>query len=79
MTSLLEKDFKMNNNKEILPLHEFLHKSASNCCASCNYVPSSAVMPSLPLTIKWLRECLKEHPYTRLQVTVDADGTAFLY
>ena len=28
----------------------------------------SAVMPSLPLTIRWLRDCVKENPSLRLQV-----------
>ncbi|KAF7819067.1 folylpolyglutamate synthase isoform X1 [Senna tora] len=69
MTNLLEKDFDMHN-KEILPPHEFLYENVSSNCTSRNYFASSAVMPSLPLTIKWLRDCVKGHPSTRIQVLV---------
>ncbi|XP_077219430.1 DHFS-FPGS homolog C isoform X2 [Tasmannia lanceolata] len=31
---------------------------------------SSAVIPSLPTTIKWLRDCVKENPSIRIQVLV---------
>lgn len=31
---------------------------------------SSAVIPSLPLTIKWLRDCVKDNPSLRFQVLV---------
>ncbi|XP_004514593.1 folylpolyglutamate synthase isoform X2 [Cicer arietinum] len=55
MANLLEKDFKIES-KLMLPPH--------------NYSACSAVIPSLPLTIKWLRDCVKEHPSTRLQVLV---------
>lgn len=69
MTTLLEKDFKIDN-KEILPPHEFLYDDASSGCHSHNYLARSAVIPSLPLTIKWLRDCVRDHPSTRLQVTI---------
>ncbi|GAU24211.1 hypothetical protein TSUD_23480 [Trifolium subterraneum] len=69
MTTLVEKDFKIES-KLMLPPREFLYDNASNGGASHNYFPCSAVMPSLPLTIKWLRDCVKEHPSTRLQVLV---------
>ncbi|KAJ1385179.1 Peptide chain release factor class I/class II [Sesbania bispinosa] len=69
MTTPLEKDFK-TDSKENLPPHEFLYDNASNGCPSHNNFAFSAVMPSLPLTIKWLRDCIKEHPSTRLQVLV---------
>ncbi|XP_045807871.1 folylpolyglutamate synthase [Trifolium pratense] len=69
MTTLVEKDFKIES-KPMLPPHEFLYDNASNGGASHNYFPCSAVMPSLPLTIKWLRDGVKEHPSTRLQVLV---------
>ncbi|KAK7278948.1 hypothetical protein RJT34_23989 [Clitoria ternatea] len=65
MTTSLEKDFRIDS-KEILPPHEFLYDNASNGLHS---IACSAVIPSLPLTIKWLRDCVKEHPSTRLQVT----------
>lgn len=67
MTTSLEKDFKIDS-KMMLPPHEFLYDNASKGCPSHNHFASSAVMPSLPLTIKWLRDCVKEHPSTRLQV-----------
>ena len=60
----------MIDSKEILPPHEFLYQNASKRCPSLNHFPCSAVIPSLPLTIKWLRDCVKEHPSTRLQVIV---------
>lgn len=49
---------------------EFLYKDASNCSPADNHFSCSAVMPSLPLTIKWLRDCVKENPSLRLQVLV---------
>ncbi|RDX61198.1 Folylpolyglutamate synthase, partial [Mucuna pruriens] len=69
MTVSVEMDFKIDS-KEILPPHDFLYNNASSGCHSRNYLASSAVIPSLPLTIKWLRDCVKEHPSTRLQVLV---------
>ncbi|KAI5396542.1 Folylpolyglutamate synthase, variant 4 [Lathyrus oleraceus] len=69
MTTLLEKDFKAES-KLMLPPNEFLYDNPSKGCPSHNYFPSSAVIPSLPLTIKWLRDCVREHPSTRLQVLV---------
>ncbi|KAI4300840.1 hypothetical protein L6164_034170 [Bauhinia variegata] len=70
MTPLLEKDLKMDD-KEILPPHEFLlDENASNCGRSNKYSSCSAVMPSLPLTIRWLRDSVKKHPSISLQVLV---------
>ncbi|XP_027367592.1 folylpolyglutamate synthase isoform X2 [Abrus precatorius] len=69
VTTSLEKDFKIDS-KEILPPHEFLYDDSSNGLHSRNYLACSAVIPSLPMTIKWLRDCVKEHPSTRLQVLV---------
>lgn len=45
-------------NPEHLPSTEFLNENYSG----------SAVIPSLPLTIKWLRDCVKDNPSLRLQV-----------
>ncbi|KAF5737677.1 folylpolyglutamate synthase-like isoform X1 [Tripterygium wilfordii] len=53
-----------------LPSHEFLYKDASHCCPANKDFTCSAVIPSLPLTIKWLRDCVKENPSLRLQVLV---------
>jgi folylpolyglutamate synthase len=58
---------KMDNAK-ILPPHEFLYEDASHCNPADNNFSCSAVMPSLPLTIKWLRDCVKENPSVRVQV-----------
>lgn len=52
----------------ILPPHEFLYEDASHCSPAENYFACSAVMPSLPLTIKWLRDCVKENPSLKVQV-----------
>ncbi|EXB93961.1 Folylpolyglutamate synthase [Morus notabilis] len=49
---------------------EFLYEDASNCSPTDNQFACSAVMPSLPLTINWLRDCVKENPSLRLQVLV---------
>ncbi|XP_061349660.1 folylpolyglutamate synthase isoform X2 [Gastrolobium bilobum] len=68
MTTMLEKDFEKDG--KILPPYEFLYDNASNGCPSHDHFVRSAVIPSLPLTIKWVRDCVKEHPSTRLQVLV---------
>lgn len=57
---VLEKSLNMKV-AETLPPSEFLYEDASRC---------SAVMPSLPLAIKWLRDCVKENPSLRVQVLV---------
>ncbi|XP_057423419.1 folylpolyglutamate synthase isoform X2 [Lotus japonicus] len=69
VTPSLENDFKISS-KETLPPHEFLYDNVSNGFPSHNYSARSAVIPSLPLTIRWLRDCVKEHPSIRLQVLV---------
>jgi len=69
ITVPIEKDFKIDS-KEIVPPPEFLNDNASSGDHSHNCFASSAVIPSLPLTIKWLQDCVKEHPSTRLQVTM---------
>lgn len=68
ITVPIEKDFKIDS-KEILPPPEFLNDNAPSGGHSHNCFASSAVIPSLPLAIKWLQDCVKEHPSTRLQVT----------
>ncbi|XP_014514772.1 folylpolyglutamate synthase isoform X2 [Vigna radiata var. radiata] len=69
ITVPIEKDFKIDS-KEILPPPEFLNDNAPSGGHSHNGFASSAVIPSLPLAIKWLQDCVKEHPSTRLQVLV---------
>jgi len=53
-----------------VPPPDFLNDNASNGDHSHNSFARSAVIPSLPLAIKWLQDCVKEHPSTRLQVTM---------
>lgn len=67
MTTTVEKDFKIDS-KEILPPPDFLYDD--NASNGGHYLARSAVITSLPWTIKWLRDCVKEHPSTRLQVTI---------
>ncbi|KAJ6870435.1 hypothetical protein NC652_036165 [Populus alba x Populus x berolinensis] len=76
-TDLLEKSTKMDG-AETSPHREFLYEDASNCSPSNGYLACSAVIPSLPLTIKWLRDCVRENPSLRLQVPClhDAIGSA---
>ncbi|XP_017415454.1 folylpolyglutamate synthase isoform X2 [Vigna angularis] len=69
ITVPIEKDFKIDS-KEIVPPPEFLNDNAPSGGHSHNCFASSAVIPSLPLAIKWLQDCVKEHPSTRLQVLV---------
>ncbi|XP_059310276.1 folylpolyglutamate synthase-like [Lycium ferocissimum] len=54
-----------------LPPREFLYEEASRCGPGDGYFAcSSAVIPSLPLAINWLRDCVRENPSLRLQVLV---------
>lgn len=53
-----------------LPPCEFLYENASRCSPADKHFACSAVLPSLPLTIKWLRDCVRENPSLRVQVLV---------
>ncbi len=53
-----------------LPPYEFLYEDGSSSNPANKSLSFSAVMPSLPLTIRWLRDCVKENPSLRLQVLV---------
>ncbi|KAH7677160.1 Tetrahydrofolate synthase protein [Dioscorea alata] len=64
-----ENDSKLQK-PDSLPSYDFLHGSSENCNPPGNNVTCSAVIPSLPLAIKWLRDCVKENPSFRLQVLV---------
>ncbi|GKV41649.1 hypothetical protein SLEP1_g49151 [Rubroshorea leprosula] len=66
---VLEKSFNTKIT-EALPPSEFLYEDASRCSPVDNCFTCSAVMPSLPLTIKWLRDCVKDNPSLRVQVLV---------
>ncbi|KAK4767431.1 hypothetical protein SAY86_015181 [Trapa natans] len=63
-----EKSYKAEN-LELLPPFNFLYEDITYCNPSRRF-SCSAVMPSLPLTIKWLRDCVKENPSLHLQVLV---------
>ena len=66
---VVDESFKMDSPR-ILPPFEFLYENGSSGSPSSKCLSSSAVMPSLPLTIRWLRDCVKENPSLRLQVLV---------
>lgn len=55
---------------EILPPHDFLYWNTSNCNPSDKFFACSTIIPSLPLAIKWLRDCVRENPSLQLQVLV---------
>lgn len=72
-------DFDVDKNSEmdcldtwstdaLPPVGVFHENHSHNSCG--DYHPSSAVIPSLPLAIKWLRDCVKENPSLKLQVLV---------
>ncbi|KAG5416323.1 hypothetical protein IGI04_003890 [Brassica rapa subsp. trilocularis] len=52
-----------------LPPHDFLCGDAPHCGGPAG-THSSAVMPSLPLTINWLRDCVRRNPSLKLEVLV---------
>ncbi|XP_049392269.1 folylpolyglutamate synthase isoform X5 [Solanum stenotomum] len=66
---VLDQNHKINASAG-LPPHEFLYEETSHCSPEDRYFTSSAVFPSLPLTINWLRDCVRENPSLRLQVLV---------
>lgn len=53
-----------------LPPREFLYKVVSQCSPADGYYGCSAVIPSLPMAINWLRDCVRENPSLRLQVRI---------
>lgn len=63
--TILEKDLKLDCERGLPALYEDSIPSLSD-----NNLSGSAVMPSLPLAIKWLRDCVRESPSIRLQVLV---------
>nr|DAD29519.1 TPA_asm: hypothetical protein HUJ06_030987 [Nelumbo nucifera] len=59
------------DNPEALPLDGFLSGDYSKKCNPADkQFTFSTVIPSLPLTIKWLRDSVKENPSIRIQVLV---------
>ncbi|OWM67278.1 hypothetical protein CDL15_Pgr000730 [Punica granatum] len=65
---MFEKSYEVDD-LELLPPRDFLYEDTTHCVPDKHF-SCSAVMPSLPLTIKWLRDCVKENPSLRLQVLV---------
>ncbi|KAE9455909.1 hypothetical protein C3L33_12189, partial [Rhododendron williamsianum] len=55
---------------ENLPPHEFLYDDFSHCNSAARNFACSAVIPSLPLAINWLRDCARKNPSLRIQVLV---------
>ncbi|XP_021664822.2 folylpolyglutamate synthase isoform X2 [Hevea brasiliensis] len=66
---VLDKGSKLDS-AETLPPHEFLYEDASHCSPADGILACSSVISSLPLTIKWLRDCVRENPTLRVQVLV---------
>ncbi|XP_038904563.1 folylpolyglutamate synthase isoform X1 [Benincasa hispida] len=63
--AIFEKDLKLDSERGLPALYE---ESLSSLLD--NNLSGSAVMPSLPLAIKLLRDCVRESPSIRLQVLV---------
>lgn len=66
--TVIDTEPKMDAAK-FLP-YEFLYEDASHCSPVENHFSCSAVIPSLPLAIDWLRDCVKRNPSVRIQVLV---------
>ena len=64
---VLDQNLKLNASAG-LPPREFRYEETSHCGPEDRYFASSAVFPSLPLTINWLRGCVRENPSLRIQV-----------
>lgn len=52
------------------PSRRFIHEDVSNCSPTDGHFACSVVVSSLPLTINWLRDCVKENSSLRIQVLV---------
>ncbi|KAL3533688.1 hypothetical protein ACH5RR_007209 [Cinchona calisaya] len=68
-TGFPEKTLK-KDNPDCFPQKKFLYEDVSHCNATDGHFACSTVASSLPLTIKWLRDCVKENPRLRIQVLV---------
>lgn len=66
------RDTGLNNNltMENLPPPEFLYDDISHCNPENGKFSCSAVFPSLPLAVSWLRNSARDNPKLRLQVLV---------
>lgn len=69
LSGAIPEDSSKLDAPDILPSYEFLYEDPSQKCNPiCKQFACSAVIPSLPTTIKWLRDCVKENPSFRVQV-----------
>lgn len=68
--AVLDNYSAMDGPEKTLPPNKFLYEDTSRCCPADKNFACSAVVPSLPLTIKWLRDCVRENPSVRVQVLV---------
>ncbi|KAG8646571.1 hypothetical protein MANES_09G016200v8 [Manihot esculenta] len=66
---VLDESSKLDS-AETLPPREFLYEDASRCSPADGNLACSSVISSLPLTIKWLRDCVRENPTLRIRVLV---------
>lgn len=65
----IDDSYQMKN-VEIFPSQGIDHEDISlKSTLSSKQFEYSAVMTSLPATLKWLRECISDNPSLRLQVT----------
>ncbi|XP_027068023.1 folylpolyglutamate synthase isoform X3 [Coffea arabica] len=64
-----EKPLK-KENPACFPPNNFLYEDISHCKPADGSFACSTVVSSLPQTIKWLRDCVKENPRLRIQVLV---------
>ncbi|KAL2553119.1 Folylpolyglutamate synthase [Forsythia ovata] len=60
------KSLQMNIAKSF-PSRKFIHEDISNCSPTDGHFACSVVVSSLPLTINWLRDSVKENPSLRIQ------------
>lgn len=57
------------NSSDNLPPLDFLRGNYNRDSPGGSFC-SSAVIPSLPLAMKWLRDCVRENPSIKLQVRI---------
>lgn len=65
-----QNKFPSIDNHENLPPPSFLYDKATSSSPADKTSTTSAVMPSLPLTIRWLRDCVRNNPSVKVQVLV---------
>ncbi|MQL89046.1 hypothetical protein Taro_021624 [Colocasia esculenta] len=64
-------DDRFQENLVNLPSYGFLYEDPfKKCNPEGERLSCSAVIPSLPMTLRWLRDCVKENPSICLQVLV---------